>query len=129
MNSLLSKPWMLAVLALLLMLGTQFAALKLSWSELFPEPEKIGIIHPADPQPLHYSFSSEAIMQMKQELERRLGQVESREQELGAFEARLNADRAGRVRYVHHLRSQLAQYDRLLRCDWRYELLCHGIRV
>ena len=40
-----------------------------------------------------------------------------------------HADRAGRVRYVHHLRSQLAQYDRLLRCDWRYELLCHGIRV
>jgi hypothetical protein len=37
--------------------------------------------------------------------------------------------RVVQVHYVRHLRNQLVQYDRLLRYDLRYALLCHGIRV
>ena len=94
MKSLLSKPWFLAVLALLLMLGTQFAALKLSWKELFPDPAKIAVIHPAEPAPLHWGFAAEEIMQLKTELENRLKKVDERAANLNAFEARLLADRS-----------------------------------
>ncbi|MEM9158770.1 MAG: hypothetical protein AAGB46_06935 [Verrucomicrobiota bacterium] len=91
--SILSKPWFLAVLALLLMLATQFAAFEISKSELLPKKVGPVVVHPADPKPEFWSFSPDEINQLRRELESRLAEVEERSQELDAFEARLNADR------------------------------------
>ena len=93
MTRLLSAPWFLAVLALLIMVGTQFAAFKLYWDELFPTKQDILVIKREDPSPLHWSFSSDEIIRMKDELKKRLASVEKRENELAEFEARLEADR------------------------------------
>ncbi|MCH6255831.1 hypothetical protein MLD52_04685 [Puniceicoccaceae bacterium K14] len=92
--SMLSKPWFLAVLALVMMLGTQYVALKMSWSELFPPPPKVTVIKRGDPSPLEWSFSSEEIDRLRDELNMRIAEVEAKEQELDLYQARLNSDRA-----------------------------------
>ncbi len=94
MNGLISKPWFLAVLAIVCMLGTQFVALKLSWNELFPPSPEVLLIKRDDPSPLKWSFSSEEIVRMKKELDERIQAVERKEQKLVDYEARLVADRA-----------------------------------
>jgi len=93
MSRLLSAPWFLAVLALLLMVGTQFAALKMYWYELFPGGPTVTLVKRGDPSPIHWSFSSDEIVQMRDELEERLMAVKEREAELNRFESRLEADR------------------------------------
>lgn len=93
MTRLLSAPWFLAVMALLIMLGTQFAAFKIYWEELFPAPEKVVLVKREEPAPLHWGFSSEEIMQLKEELETRLMDVEAKERELQDYEARLKVDK------------------------------------
>lgn len=93
MTRLLSAPWFLAVLALLIMIGTQLVAFKMYWDELFPRKPEVLAIKREDPSPLHWSFSSDEIVRMKDELNKRLTAVEERERELVEFEARLEADR------------------------------------
>lgn len=94
MNKLLSAPWFLAVLALVMMLGTQYVALKMSWSELFPKSPQVTVIKRGTPSPLEWSFSSEEIERLQKELEMRIAAVEARETELELYDARLKADRA-----------------------------------
>lgn len=91
--SILSKPWFLAVLALVMMLGTQFVALKMSWSELFPAPPKIKLIKRGDPSPLEWSFSSEEIVRLREELEMRMAKVAAQEEALERYEERLQTDK------------------------------------
>ncbi len=94
MTRLLSAPWFLAVMALLIMLGTQFAAFKLYWHELFPSADKVVVIKREEPAPLHWGFSSDEILRLKEELETRLLDLEAKERELEEYEARLKVDRA-----------------------------------
>jgi len=89
----MSAPWFLAVLALVIMLGTQFAAFKIYWDELFPKSHEVLVIKRDDPSPLNWSFSSDEIVRLREELEKRLAEVENREGELAEFDARLQADR------------------------------------
>lgn len=92
---LLAKPWFIAILALISMLGTQAVALKLYWSELFPEKkEKALVIRREEPEPFAWGFSSQSINSLEEELKERLIALESREAELHAYEGRLAADRA-----------------------------------
>ncbi|MBC2606008.1 MotE family protein [Pelagicoccus albus] len=92
---MLSKPLVLAVLALVLMLGTQFVALKMSWKELFPEPErKATVVTREEPEPFEWGFASDFINQLEEELQGRIAALDAREEELVAYEARLESDRA-----------------------------------
>lgn len=92
---ILSKPWFLAVLALVLMLGTQLVALKLYWTELFPEPAQHAVVVTREkPEPLEWGFASEHISDLERELRNRISALKSREQELAAYEERLASDRA-----------------------------------
>lgn len=91
---ILSKPWFIAVVGLLLAIGTQLVALKLSWSELFPEQKhKAVVITREEPEAYEWGFSSDYITQLKEELENRLVALEVREQELDDYKGRLEADR------------------------------------
>jgi len=93
MSRLLSAPWFLGVLALSIMIGTQFAAFKMYWDELFPTKPQYTVIKRDAESPLHWSFSSDEIVRMKDELDKRLVAVQNRESELAQFEARLESDR------------------------------------
>lgn len=93
--NILSKPIVLAVLALVLMLGTQFVALKMYWTELFPEPSaKVTVVTREEPEPFEWGFASEYISNLEEELKQRITALEVREAELAAYESRLGADRA-----------------------------------
>ncbi|MBK1878433.1 MotE family protein [Pelagicoccus mobilis] len=92
---ILNKPVVLAILALLLMVGTQFVALKMYWSELFPEPKsKALVVTREEPEPFEWGFASDYITNLEEELNRRIAALEVRESELAEYEARLGADRA-----------------------------------
>ncbi|MDQ8202535.1 hypothetical protein [Pelagicoccus sp. SDUM812003] len=92
---ILSKPWFIALLGLILAIGTQLIALKLSWQELFPEKKhKAVVVTREEPKAYEWGFSSDYIMQLKNELENRLLALDAREQDLVAYEGRLAADRA-----------------------------------
>ncbi len=92
---ILSKPWFIAALALFLMLGTQFLALKMHWAELFPEKKQSALVVTRDePQAFAWGFSSEEIYSLQDELKSRIRLYEIREEELAAYESRLKADRA-----------------------------------
>ncbi|EDY82089.1 hypothetical protein VDG1235_1709 [Verrucomicrobiia bacterium DG1235] len=85
----------IALIALLLMLGTQFVALKLYWSELFPEPSAQAlVVQREEPEPFQWGFASDYINQLESELHSRIAALDAREEELAAYEARLGADRA-----------------------------------
>ena len=92
---MLNKPIVLAVLALVLMLGTQFVALKLSWDQLFPEPtKKVKVVTRSEPEPFQWGFASDTISKLEDELRQRIAELDAREAELVSYEARLGADRA-----------------------------------
>jgi len=92
---ILAKPLVLAVFALVLMLGTQIVALKLYWSELFPEPSaKALVVKSEAPKPFEWGFASDNIEQLENELRDRLAGLQAREQELQTYDAQLQADRA-----------------------------------
>lgn len=92
---MLSKPLVIALIALVLMVGTQFVALKMYWSELFPEPEASAVVvKREEPKPFEWGFASEYITQLERELHERIMMLDAREEELNAYEARLGADRA-----------------------------------
>lgn len=94
MSGMISKPWFLAVLAIVCTVGTQFVALKLSWEELFPPSPEVLLLKRDAPSPLKWSFSSEEIGRMKKELDRRLEAQAKKEKRLAEYEARLIADKA-----------------------------------
>ena len=94
MSKLLTKPWFLAALALVILLGTQAGAFYMYWSELFPEQKDVLIVKREDPEPIRWSFSSESLARLQTELEDRLNTVERRETDLAGYEARLESDRA-----------------------------------
>lgn len=92
---MLSKPLVIAILALVLMVGTQFVALKLYWKELFPEPKtNVLLVSREEPKPFEWGFASEYITQLETELHTRIALLDAREEELAAYEARLGSDRA-----------------------------------
>ncbi len=92
---MLSKPLVIAIIALVLMIGTQFVALKMYWTELFPEPHTSAlVVKREEPKPFEWGFASEYITQLERELHERIILLDSREEELNAYEARLGADRA-----------------------------------
>lgn len=91
---ILGKPWFIAVLGLILAVGTQFIALKLSWNEIFPEQKQQALVVKREaPEPFAWGFSSDSILTLKQELENRIAALDVREQNLAAYEGRLEADR------------------------------------
>lgn len=94
MSNLLTKPWFLATLALLILLGTQAGAFYLYWSDLFPEQKDVLVIKREDPDALRWSFSSADLVRLKSELEGRLSALDVKETGLVTYEARLEADRA-----------------------------------
>ncbi|MDQ8182344.1 hypothetical protein [Pelagicoccus sp. SDUM812005] len=92
---MLSKPLVIALLALVLMVGTQFVALKMYWTELFPEPQATAlVVKREEPKPFEWGFASEYISQLERELHKRIMMLDAREEELNAYEARLGSDRA-----------------------------------
>ncbi len=92
---MLSKPLVIALIALVLMLGTQFVALKMYWKDLFPEPHKTAlVVKSEEPKPFEWGFASEYITQLERELHERIMMLDAREEELNAYEARLGTDRA-----------------------------------
>ncbi|MDQ8185944.1 hypothetical protein [Pelagicoccus sp. SDUM812002] len=92
---MLSKPLVIALIALVLMVGTQFVALKMYWTELFPDPQTTAlVIKSEEPKPFEWGFASEYISQLERELHKRILMLDAREEELNAYEARLGADRA-----------------------------------
>lgn len=92
---ILSKPLVIAILALVLMVGTQFVALKLYWRELFPEPKTTAhLVLREEPKPFEWGFASEYITQLEAELHSRIAKLDARAEELAAYEARLGSDRA-----------------------------------
>lgn len=95
MKDLLGKPWLLAILALVLMLGTQFAALKLYWHDLFPKETStpVHVVKRSEPEAIQWGFSSDGLNRLKGELELRLSMLELKEEELAAYETRLKSDR------------------------------------
>lgn len=93
MSGLLSKSWVLAVLALAIMLGTQVAAYLLYRDEIFPTKKDVLVIKREDPSPIGWSFSSDDLRRLKRELENRLAAVEEKEASLASYEARLQSDR------------------------------------
>ncbi len=93
MSNLLTKPWFLATLALVILLGTQAGAFYMYWSELFPEQQDVHFVMREEPEALEWSFSSKDLVQLKSELEGRLSEVGAREEGLLSYEARLEADR------------------------------------
>lgn len=92
---ILSRPWFIAVLALFLMIGTQFLALKIYWEELFPSGEQEAVVVTRkEPEAFHWGFSSEGIAQLEEELLSRIAALDAREETLDNYEQRLQSDRA-----------------------------------
>lgn len=92
---ILTRPISIAVLALVLMLGTQFIALKLYWNELFQEPPRRAlVVGREEPEAFEWGFASEYIAELENELRDRISALDAREEELAAYEARLVTDRA-----------------------------------
>lgn len=92
---MLTKPFVIAIIALVLMVGTQFVALKLYWKELFPEPDNHAVVVTREePEAFQWGFASEYINELEMELHSRIAALDSRKEELVAYEERLVADRA-----------------------------------
>ncbi|MGK0238606.1 MAG: flagellar motility protein MotE (MotC chaperone) [Candidatus Pelagisphaera sp.] len=94
MIKLLSKPWFLATLALVILLGTQAGAFYMYWADMFPKPQDVLIVKHEDPDSIRWSFSSDGLHQLKTELDDRLSAVDAKEAGLASYEARLVSDRA-----------------------------------
>ncbi len=92
MSGLLSKSWVLAVLALIIMLGTQVGAYLLYRDEIFPPKKGVLVIKREDPSPIGWNFSSDDLKKLKSELDSRLAEVVRKEESLASYEARLQSD-------------------------------------
>lgn len=90
---ILTKPWFIAILALVSMVGTQVVAFKLYWDELFPPREKALVVKRDEPQAFSWGFATDEIAELQLELKTRLSSLSVREQQLREYEARLKADR------------------------------------
>ena len=110
---ILSKPWSIAIIALISMIGTQLVALKLYWHELFPEQkESVLLVKREDPAAISWGFSSGEIRALQLELEEHRSEIKRKESELAAYEVRLKADRAeidGIKQEVERVRDELME--------------------
>jgi len=93
MSSLLSKSWFLAVLALVIMLGTQVGSYVLYRDMIFPAKKDVLVIKREDPSPIAWNFSSDDLKRLKTELDKRLAEVVEKEENLATYEARIQSDR------------------------------------
>lgn len=93
MSGLLSKSWFLAVLALVVMLGTQVGSYMLYRDKIFPEDKDVLVIKREDPSPIGWNFSSDDLARLKAELEERMAEIAEKEASLATYEARLQSDR------------------------------------
>ena len=93
MSNLFSKSWFLAVLALIMTLGTQAVAYLLYRDELFPKPKDILVIKREDPSPISWSFSSDDLKNLKLELDDRAVHLDERQARLVSYEVQLKSDR------------------------------------
>lgn len=92
MQKLLRNPWLIAVLAIVLGVGTQaFVLMRMAHP---PEPEVDPHAAPEPPKFVDWSFITPEIEAMRTELKDRLAAVEVRENELRDYELRLKAERA-----------------------------------
>ena len=92
--NMLSKPWFLAVLALVSMLGTNVVAFKLYWDELFPSRGQAIVVTREKPAAFSWGFSADEISQLELELKTRISSLDARQKSLSEYEGRLAADRA-----------------------------------
>lgn len=93
MSNLVSKSWFLAILALIMMLGTQTVAYLLYRDELFPKQKDVLVIKREDPSPISWSFSSDDLRNLKSELDDRAAALDEKEKRLSSYEAQLISDR------------------------------------
>lgn len=92
MQKLLRNPWLIALIAVVLGVGTQ--ALVLMRLAVVPEPVVDPHAAPEAPKFVDWSFITPEIEAMRTELKERLAAVDAREAELRDFELRLKAERA-----------------------------------
>ena len=93
MHKLLRNPWLIAVLAVVLGVGTQALVLQMRLGHP-PTPEVDPHAAPEAPKFVDWSFITPEIEAMRTELKERLAAVEVRESELRDYELRLKAERA-----------------------------------
>lgn len=93
MQKLLRNPWLIALLAVVLGVGTQAVVLQKRLGHV-PEPEVDPHAAPEPPKFVDWSFLTPEIEAMRTELKERLAAVEARESELRDYELRLKAERA-----------------------------------
>ncbi len=113
MNSLISKPWFLAVLALTLMVGTQVGAYVMYRDQLFPQKKDVLVIKREDPSPIEWSFSSDDLEMLKMELDNRIAKVAEEEAKLASYEARLKSDREE----INHIKTEVERMRETLLKD------------
>jgi len=92
MTKLLRNPWLIAVIAVVLGVGTQAVVLMRMASP--PPPVVDPHAPPEPPKFVDWSFITPEIEAMRTELKDRLAAVEARESELRDYELRLKAERA-----------------------------------
>lgn len=93
MSGLLTKSWFLAVLALVIMLGTQVGSYVLYRDKIFPADKDVLVIKREDPSPIGWNFSSDDLKRLKSELDKRVAKIAEREANFVTYEARLQSDR------------------------------------
>ncbi len=93
MSGLLTKSWFLAVLALVITLGTQVGSYMLYRDKIFPAEKDVLVIKREDPSPIGWNFSSDDLRRLKSELDDRMAKIVERESSLATYEARLQSDR------------------------------------
>ena len=93
MQKMLRNPWLIALIAVVLGVGTQALVLQMRLGHP-PEPEKDPHAQPEAPAFVDWSFVTPEIEAMRTELKDRIAAVETRENELRDYELRLKAERA-----------------------------------
>jgi flagellar motility protein MotE (MotC chaperone) len=112
MKKILRSTWFIAVLALLLGLGTQAAVLGLRLSKLEQAPPPVVVKPDEVPDTIAFGFTAPEIQLMQEELKGRLASVAVREKELDDYDLRLRAERAEiekLKRDVEKMRTDLAE--------------------
>lgn len=94
MKKILRSTWFIAVLALVLGLGTQAVVLGMRLSKLEQAPPP-HVVKPEEvPDTIAFGFTASEVQLMQEELKGRLAAVAVREKELDDYELRLRAERA-----------------------------------
>lgn len=93
MQKILRNPWLIAVIAVVLGVGTQAYVLQMRLAKA-AEPKVDPNAPPEPPKFVDWSFITPEIEAMRTELKDRLAAVEARENDLREYELRLKAERA-----------------------------------